>query len=499
MPQSEKEALLASICFTTPANWPCGKAAGRTCLDKIDLALKAGYPEFGEPTSLDRVQALFALHNLPETDLEIQALSRRTDLGNLKGQVLLWQAERALNHFWHYEHALEQVKQSLDLPLPSAEQAYARGLLAPTSPQAVALCQEALYADPYFQRASDKLGLLLILLGRRVEAREQIRNGESHFPADPNFRLLHSFLEALEGHEKEADEQLKSALALAHLNPEPTEIIRDLVRLAGQAALLHKLFSADSNASLLAAVTRIAPLTPRLRAAVYDPKADLFLPIPPVLYEAMRGLPAEFGVAALLFTREGIVRGLDHALEVHPEGMLFLARAMMLAQRDDKEGWTKAEQDYLKASQTPAIIEIQQRALYMAATAEWVLDRDYGPQPEMRKRSLDNFRKLMALGNLDAEQLFSLTVIARSMKNAELARWVVDQWARQAPDDPRLREQQAGVAFEAGEYHSAITLLDALLKKNPAPAEEKRWQDMRAAALSKLQAQARDAADGAAK
>jgi hypothetical protein len=213
----------------------------------------------------------------------------------------------------------------------------------------------------------------------------------------------------------------------------------------------------------------------------------------------MKDMPAEIGVTTFLFNKGGIVRGLDHALEIHPEGMLFLARGMFLAQRDDKEGWTKAEQDFLKASETPSLVAVQPRALYLAAFAEWQLHMTYGPQPEMRQRSLTNVRKVLALGGVDAEQFMGLTVMARKMGDPELALWVMEEWARQAPDDPRLPQQQAFAAFEVGEYGRAITLLNAMLAKMPAAADEKRWRDVRAAAVSKLQAQAREVADAPAK
>jgi predicted Zn-dependent protease len=89
--------------------------------------------------------------------------------------------------------------------------------------------------------------------------------------------------------------------------------------------------------------------------------------------------------------------------------------------------------------------------------------------------------------------------MARWMKDPELARRVVDEWARQAPNDPKLPDHQVNIEFEAGSYRRAIALVDAILAKKPAAAEENRWQGVRAKAVTKLQTQAREVAEVPAK
>jgi hypothetical protein len=175
----------------------------RAALASIDQALAAGLADT-PGLHLEKVRAWCALHDLPRAADEAAALAGRPDLGDLEGRALLWQADLTLVKSWKDGEALRQVGRALEKGLPPAEAAYARGLIAPTMPEAVRHFEEAVGADPFHPRANAMLTSLLFLLGRQREARERILVAELLFPEDPTFRLLHAYGCAAEGDERQA-------------------------------------------------------------------------------------------------------------------------------------------------------------------------------------------------------------------------------------------------------------------------------------------------------
>src|SRR5581483_7247657 len=105
---------------------------------------------------------------------------------------------------------MDGIREALAMGLPAAEAAFARALLAETSQEAVDELKKALEADKNHHPSRTLLGMLLLMLGRREEAREHAKSSLTLYPDDPNFRLLMALVLASEKKRKEAERMAAS-------------------------------------------------------------------------------------------------------------------------------------------------------------------------------------------------------------------------------------------------------------------------------------------------
>jgi hypothetical protein len=169
------------------------------------------------------VRARLAVHEVQPAVAELRELAARPDLGDLRGPVLLWQADIALARKTDAA-GLALAREALSHPLPPADRAYARGLLAETLPAALGRFREALAHDPYHHRARGMVALLLIVLGEIPEAESVATLGTRFFPEDPTFPVLLSVVRAWEGRSDEA------VGGLNHRRSAAAEALRALAR-----------------------------------------------------------------------------------------------------------------------------------------------------------------------------------------------------------------------------------------------------------------------------
>src|SRR5262249_30756889 len=144
------------------------RGAWREALTNIDRALTMG-PEDPVSLRLSRVAVLNNLNRFADAAAELEALSGE-ELGPHAGAVELWRGDLLLIQEAGSDKVQARIRRALELGLEDADRAYAEGLLAKTSPQAVDHFQEALGHDPFHHRAHTQLGLMLLFLGRRDEA-----------------------------------------------------------------------------------------------------------------------------------------------------------------------------------------------------------------------------------------------------------------------------------------------------------------------------------------
>src|SRR5262249_44079551 len=117
-------------------DWP-------SALDALDKALVGVAPGEDAQLRLQRGKAHWALHQVREAHQEIEALSRRTDLGDLEGPVVLWRADIDMVRLLSDRESLKKVDRACTLTLPPAERDYAEGLRARTMSDAIKHFQSA--------------------------------------------------------------------------------------------------------------------------------------------------------------------------------------------------------------------------------------------------------------------------------------------------------------------------------------------------------------------
>src|SRR5262249_53176682 len=152
--EQDTHDLLAES-YAQAARLALQRGAWREALTNLDQALDAGHPA-RTWLRLQKVRAWCAVHDVAQATRELDALAGGDDLGDRAGPVLLWQADLALGRAAGRaadDRALDLARQALGRKLSRPEAEYARGLLAPTSPDAVHHFRQALTADPFYQRA----------------------------------------------------------------------------------------------------------------------------------------------------------------------------------------------------------------------------------------------------------------------------------------------------------------------------------------------------------
>jgi tetratricopeptide (TPR) repeat protein len=472
--EGDARRLLAES-YAQSARLAMQRGAWREALAELDKALGAGHTNEAA-LRFDRVRALAAIHDVPRAVAEVEALARRSDLGDLEGRVLLWRGDLTWEALCDLK-ALELVKQaSRKKKLPLAEQAYARGLLAKTSPAAARAFREALEHDPFHFKANAMLCSLLLMLGQLDEAREQLRFSRRLYPEDPTVQVQRAFLAALEGDRARANALLKKAEG--QVGKEPLATARALVDLFLHVHEINRGLDGDPNASdelslmpkLLPAMSRLAAVQKSVMQERRPSSADFLLHLPPVFVKAcrpLRGLNLPEMTAALLvggpFVR-GPAQRLKATSDVHPEGVLLLLRGLLLVQA---RRWAEAEEAFLAASTTPSIAHVHKPALVWALTCQ----RELARKPGMKKKALETTRKLVERGGAGPDHAGALVAAALAGGDLDLARAAVAQWERQAGRGAAL-DARLAVEFVGQAYGRVLTLA----RQAPGDPVAARWE-----------------------
>jgi tetratricopeptide (TPR) repeat protein len=483
--EQETRTLLAES-YAQAGRLAVRRGAWRDALTQFDRALEAGHPDQAD-LRLQKVRALCAVHDIPNAVEELDALTRRPDLGALAGSVMLWQADIALGRSADEDAALGLVRQALTAGLPPPEREYALGLLATTSPDAVRHFELAVEADPFHQRANGMLALTLVMLGRTQAARERITVARLLFPEDPTFAVLLALALVSEGDAVAARAALDTARN--SLGERPLRTARKLVDLLQQVRDVANLLNDDPDHWMSAAITRLLPAVVSAGAEVqalrgFGAGAGLMLPVPPVLVTAFRRPVAAFTLA-FLGAGDRAIDDLTRAYHVHPDAFLAFARGLIAFNADRL---ADAERAFLDATEGSSLIPVRRIARFAVVFCQWErAGREPAARRELIGKAVQNARKLLDLGRLPPWQAAMVATVAIDADDLDLARSVIADWERQAPKDILLWRKRSVVEIKARAYGPAIAAADKILELKPNDAEALRYRSI---ALERLVRQA---------
>jgi tetratricopeptide (TPR) repeat protein len=521
---AEREAReLLAQSYQQTAALAMRRGAWRSALENIDRALETAR-EVGLADSvalhIDRVKAWAALDERPKAVEELQQLAQRTDLGNLEGAVLLWQGDMALCRIPSDDDAaLAIVKRAVAKGLPRAEAAYAAGLLAETSAEAVEHFQRALQEDPFHQRANGMLIQLLTYGGRLADARDRVAFAEQVFPDDPTFQVLHAQIKALE-------DDLPAARALVDQAPQLKEqqraTARALIELLGDFRHMDVVVGEDPAAELLPPLQKVLRATLRMRGEMGDKElaaSGLLIPSPPVLSKAFRRVPALL-LPLTLRDYDRVSKELADMTRIHPDGLLYLTQGLFLAVAGRL---AEAEEVFLTAADKPSLVPLRRPALMHAIQCEWLLHVGVGSNPTVEpknrlfqargqlgavfaalpgvplealpaayllpeaplQRALRNVRRYVDLGGVRPTEAHYLLPVALATGEVDLGRWILSQWEHQAPNDLEMLRGRVQVELTAGAYGPALAAAEKVLQQKPGDSRALRWQQQAAVQLRK--------------
>jgi len=157
----------------------------RGALEYLDQA--RGYPTADVVAiSLQRIQALLALNERDQAESELKQLAMRTDLGDKAGEVRLLLGDFALAKMGGQQAALDDLHAARRLGVSAASDAYAQGLLAERTIDAIAHFENALERNPYHHSAHSALLFALFVLGHDADVQNRAQSMSLLFPDDPS-------------------------------------------------------------------------------------------------------------------------------------------------------------------------------------------------------------------------------------------------------------------------------------------------------------------------
>jgi hypothetical protein len=161
----------------------------RQALQFWNQAQEAGYKD-SVYLGLSRAEAWAVLDEPKLSQAELAKLMRRSDLGSERGRVLLRMGEHEMFDQATSELGVHHVIQAIAAGLAGDDEAFAKGLLAQSSGDALKLFQQALVLNPYHHGAHVAVLGLEFLLGEHQQLQSEGHIFTTLYPEDPSPVIL---------------------------------------------------------------------------------------------------------------------------------------------------------------------------------------------------------------------------------------------------------------------------------------------------------------------
>ena len=444
------------------------RAPGKTPLGYIDKALASDVGKDSISLRLDRIRSLFALNDTAGAVRDLEMLSRRTDLGEHEGAVLLMEADVLQGD--DIEGTIAKVKRARDKGLSPADDAYAESLIAESTPEAVKALRTSLSRNAYQPRAQGMLCLLLLLLGQREEAGLQLRTYAALFPEDLNLKLMQALLAATMGDGRGAEGQL--AAVQAQLDEATRQDLKTIVSVLAEACDTKNWVNGEFTPILGHHLEAIAKIDRQRWRSGNQPAGQFLLPMPPPLQRTLgrlRGIITVFAKKDDLELNPAIAE-LEAIHSIHPEGTTRYIQAMIHVSGGR---WIEAEKAAMVAADEPALLPIHRQALWVAGVAQGYLGtpRRKDPDLQMRQKAGKSLKRAFAIIPVQPHEREFAAKILIYAGETNLASRLLDDWAASDPENKHLPWLRARAKFHDGAYQAAIEEAQKVLKLNPKDTE----------------------------
>jgi serine/threonine protein kinase len=479
----EDVALSAANRSLAEKNFEAAKLAGehgqwRLSLANLDEAIRIGHPD-PVKVNLERIRILRVMGEHSRWAEEIRHLSKCSfaDLARHQAEFLMCRA--ALLRFEGKEEEGLRLVESAVGGLPPAEDAYARSLLAETSPKAVRRLREALKLDFFHHAARVDLVGLLFCLGERAEARSLAEIAHGVFPDDPSFPAWLAIVAAIEGDPDEAKKWCD--IGRERLAPKEAELLETLVTLLysvgkidleGTMPPLNQMWDITASGAKILFKSKHLLLGGDLSSTMRASPLPLARPVKEAAQMVWGAIaPGTHLALSMKHTRQ--IEQLQNAAKIHPEGTIQLVLGLFLAS-DGR--WQKSEEVCLQAARGGAILPQVRRWAYYNAAAAAAMQYKITQQKEHAERMWTHLRQFAAAGQVTpAEVMWALPVL-RPGEQYDLTRDLVNAALRTRPGDTDM----VCLRIE-NEVHFAQKLYEdakITLGKNPKDAQAAKYIEM---------------------
>jgi tetratricopeptide (TPR) repeat protein len=334
--ESDTKTLLAEASATAGL-LAMQRGQYQQAIDHFDQSLAGGYPD-QVSVRLKKIQALIAARELDLADAEwklIPTKHSRAAAGD--GEILLWQAQLAMEGRPGYPDALAALHEAISAGLARDDEAWAQALLADHSLECVAHLRDALQLDAYHHRARRLLITMLLSLAELDEAAHNARTALELCPDDINFQLLDALTTAVAG---------QSDIAIKRIDgidlPEPSlDALRQLSRLLTHVAtsLTAEPGASESDRRVLASlgIRFVDEFLPLLndRGVVFPPRIALQFADLPAHLQAVAGTAGDITGEQTRRVKKQLEETLLKIVDVHPEGALLTLLGDLQLSRND--------------------------------------------------------------------------------------------------------------------------------------------------------------------
>jgi serine/threonine protein kinase len=448
--------------------WRAAEAAGYR--DKIYLGLQ-------------QAEAWTVLSAPEKSRAELVKLSQRTDLGAQRATVLLRLGEHELFDGPASAHGVQLVRDALAAGLTNADLFFARGLLADSTPEALALFHQALQYDPYHHGAHEHSLGLEFLLGRHQELANHLAVFKILYPDDPSPGFISAVELAMNGDLPGAQAALAPLRGWGNSNvwEQASQACRAYATAAkfyDVEALLHeqpagrtpldKLRTDPSSASTLLVRGDFTGVTNRQAFRV---------PWLPCIQQG--GLGANDGLRRLLLPYLGdpvvAIQEIEFSWRHHPEGLIPTLGGMLLENQQPANGppvtaimQVQAHLYQLGADSPSMLPQIGRLARFLAARTEFELAlRQPTNSLSAVSNCLANIRQAVAAPETSVAEAQAYFQFALALGDNDLAWQLVNLMAKVQPDDPATRRSRIQAELALGAFGPAWAGINQLLSANP--------------------------------
>ena len=436
---------------------------------------------------LQRAEAWTVLSSPLRSRVELTGLFRRFDLRAQRGAVLLRLGEHELFDQPTFAQGVQHVRESLATGLTGADEKFARGLLAESTPAALGLFHQALEADPYHHGAHRHSLGLEFTLGRHQDLQTHLRIFKTLFPDDPSAGYLEAAELAVQGRLQEAERVLSSLRGAA--SPEVRQQLMAGFQTLAATAL-------DFDVEVLLGERKIGNAPPRELSAPgpSDPSGGGTMRVPelPCLRRYREGWNAVNSLALpLLADPQPALEMIKSGWRHHPEALLPVFAGKLLENRQPRTGpksvplLARQAELFQMAADSPSILPgVPRYARFLAATAQFNLARaNQTNSASARAACLQNIRRASASEETSTAEHRAYFDLALELADPDLARELLGRWERRSPEDPRARRSRIKVELASGAIGPALNLIDKMFAENPGD----RWAlEQQEAAKKKL-------------
>jgi serine/threonine protein kinase len=458
----------------------------RAVLDHLDGAEKAGYTNMID-LSLQRTEAWTVLGQPTLVQAQLKKLLRLPGLGPARGKVLLRLAEQEVFDQSTAQAGLQDAREALREGLDRADEAFAKGLLAETTPEALEFFHQALLYDPYHLGSHRQALALEFALGKRAEMESHIAVFQPFYPDDPSPTFVHTVSLALVGQRTEAMRALESTRS--SLDPASYRFVDSAINLAATGAAFYEIDSQSAAGGH--ALPNTSAFLPNAVSFVLNSQSSLHstnqsrirLPQLPCM---RRGLEQGLrGLLSLTIASAGQldapIKQIEAATKAHPEGLLLLTAGMLVERHRPSDPLGRRDSLRLEAglfqsaAEMPSILpNVPWMARFLAAVKQLDLaSRLDPPDSSARAACVANIRELIKDSRAKRALLDRCFSMALELKDADLAREALTRSERLAPtDDPALVRSRIQLEIATGAYGEALKLLSGGLSRDFEPEWE---------------------------